>query len=143
MAFALLLTLLQSAMTALQPIVYQHGIDDIILSGRFEQLGTFSLILLVWLLLQAGLGFLNSYIGERIGQAVILKLRQYVYEHLTRLRLSFFDKTPVGTAVTRSISDGIRPSTFRFSVGGSSVSGYHYDPACNVVMSKSWHYDPL
>ncbi|MFM1898415.1 MAG: hypothetical protein RL577_655 [Bacteroidota bacterium] len=122
MAFALLLTLLQSAMTALQPVLYQHGIDNVILAGNFDQLGSFSLILLAWLILQAGLGFLNSYVGERIGQAVILKLRQYVYEHLTRLRLSFFDKTPVGTAVTRSISD-IQTITDLFSSGIITITG--------------------
>ena len=122
MVFALALTLLQSAMTALQPVLYQHGIDDVILAGNFDQLGNFSLILLGWLILQAGLGFLNSYVGERIGQAVILKLRQYVYEHLTRLRLSFFDKTPVGTAVTRSISD-IQTITDLFSSGIITITG--------------------
>jgi len=39
--------------------------------------------------------------------------------------------------------DGIEPSTFRFSVGGSSVSDYHHDPVCNVFMSKSLHYDSV
>jgi hypothetical protein len=38
--------------------------------------------------------------------------------------------------------DGIEPSSFRFSVGGSNVSGYHYESVCNVFMSKSLHYDP-
>jgi len=33
--------------------------------------------------------------------------------------------------------DGIEPSTFRFSVGGSTVSGFHYDPVSNVFMSRS------
>ena len=122
MVFALVLTLFQSAMTALQPVLYQHGIDNVILAGNFDQLGNFSLVLLGWLILQAGLGFLNSYVGERIGQAVILKLRQYVYEHLTRLRLSFFDKTPVGTAVTRSISD-IQTITDLFSSGIITITG--------------------
>jgi hypothetical protein len=38
---------------------------------------------------------------------------------------------------------GREPSTFRFSVGGISLYGYHYDPVCNVFMSKSLQYDPL
>ncbi|MFZ9970269.1 MAG: ABC transporter ATP-binding protein, partial [Bacteroidia bacterium] len=122
MVLALSLTLLQSAMAALQPVLYQYGIDRIILAGKFDQLESFSLVLFGWLLVQALLGFSNSYLGERIGQSVILKLRQYVYEHLTRLRLSFFDKTPVGTAVTRSISD-IQTITDLFSAGVITVAG--------------------
>ena len=39
--------------------------------------------------------------------------------------------------------DGIEPSTFRFSVGGSNFSGYDYESVCNVFVSASLHYDPL
>jgi hypothetical protein len=37
--------------------------------------------------------------------------------------------------------DGIEPSTFRFSVGGTGVSGYYYDSVCDVFLSKSLPYD--
>ncbi len=105
MIFAVVLTILQSALTAFQPYLYKTMIDSVIVPKQFQLLDKWAIILLIWLIAQASLGFINSYIGESIGQSVILKMRQFVYEHLVKLKLNFYDKTPVGTAVTRSISD--------------------------------------
>ena len=105
MILAIFMTIFQSVITAFQPYLYKMVIDSVIIPKQFHLLEKWALILLDWLLLQAALGFANSYLSESIAQSVILKLRQYVYDHLTRLKLSFYDKTPVGTAVTRSISD--------------------------------------
>ncbi len=119
---AVLLTVLQSLFTALQPYLYKIIIDEVIIAQQFQWLAVACGILLAWLLLQAFLGFYNSYLAAIIAQGVILKLRQYVYEHLTRLKLRFFDKTPVGTAVTRSISD-IQTITDLFASGVITILG--------------------
>lgn len=119
---AVLLTVLQSLFTALQPYLYKIIIDEVIIAQQFQWLASACGILLGWLLLQAFLGFYNSYLAAIIAQGVILKLRQYVYEHLTRLKLRFFDKTPVGTAVTRSISD-IQTITDLFASGVITILG--------------------
>ena len=102
---AVFLTVFQSLFTALQPYLYKVIIDEVILAEQYQWLGTACSILLGWLFFQALIGFYNSYLAAKIAQSIILKLRQYVYDHLIRLKLSFFDKTPVGTAVTRSVSD--------------------------------------
>lgn len=120
--FAVSLTIIQSLLTATQPYLYKIVIDQVILANRFNQLDFWCAILLGWLIIQAGLGFVNAYLSERIAQSIILKLRQFVYDHLIRLKLSFFDKTPVGTAVTRSISD-IQTITDLFSSGIITILG--------------------
>ena len=122
MIIAIVLTIFQSVSTAFQPYLYKTVIDSVIIPKQFHLLEKWALILLGWLLLQAALGFANSYLSESIAQSVILKLRQYVYDHLTRLKLSFYDKTPVGTAVTRSISD-IQTITDLFSSGVITIAG--------------------
>lgn len=122
MVFAIVLTILQSTLTAFQPYLYKTMIDSVIVPKQFHLLDKWAMILLVWLIVQASLGFINSYIGENIGQSVILKMRQFVYEHLVRLKLNFYDKTPVGTAVTRSISD-IQTITDLFSSGVITIAG--------------------
>lgn len=122
MIFAVVLTLLQSALTAFQPYLYKTMIDSVIVPKQFQLLDKWAMILLIWLIAQASLGFINSYIGESIGQSVILKMRQFVYEHLVKLKLNFYDKTPVGTAVTRSISD-IQTITDLFSSGVITIAG--------------------
>ena len=48
-----------------------------------------------------------------------------------------------GNAPKKMARDGIETSTFRFSVGGRSVSGYRYDSVSIVLLSKSLHYDLL
>ena len=120
--FAVLLTIFQSLLTATQPYLYKVVIDQVILVGKFNQLIFWCSILLTWLIVQAGLGFVNAYLSEKIAQTIILKLRQFVYDHLIRLKVSFFDKTPVGTAVTRSISD-IQTITDLFSSGIITILG--------------------
>ncbi len=122
MIIAVLLTIIQSVITAFQPYLYKTVIDKVIIPKQFQLLEKWSLILLIWLIVQALLGFANSYISESIAQSVILKLRQYIYDHLTRLKLSFYDKTPVGTAVTRSISD-VQTITDLFSSGVITIAG--------------------
>ena len=119
---AVFLTVFQSLFTALQPYLYKVIIDEVILAEQYQWLGTACSILLGWLFFQALIGFYNSYLAAKIAQSIILKLRQYVYDHLIRLKLSFFDKTPVGTAVTRSVSD-IQTITDLFSAGIITILG--------------------
>ena len=40
-----------------------------------------------------------------MGQSVIKDLRINVFNHITRLKLKFFDKTPLGQLITRTVSD--------------------------------------
>lgn len=122
MIIAVILTIIQSVITAFQPYLYKTVIDEVIIPKQFQLLEKWALILLIWLIVQALLGFANSYLSESIAQSVILKLRQYIYDHLTRLKLSFYDKTPVGTAVTRSISD-VQTITDLFSSGVITIAG--------------------
>ncbi len=121
-AIAIFLTIFQSLLTALQPYIYKLIIDEVILVGKFDYLAIWCGGLVIWLVVQASLAFTNSYLAENIAQNVIIKLRQYVYEHLTKLRLSFFDKTAVGTAVTRSVSD-IQTITDLFASGIITILG--------------------
>lgn len=122
MIIAVFLTITQSVITAFQPYLYKIVIDKVIIPKQFQLLEKWALILLIWIIVQALLGFANSYISESIAQSVILKLRQYIYDHLTRLKLSFYDITPVGTAVTRSISD-VQTITDLFSSGVITIAG--------------------
>ncbi len=122
MIIAVILTIIQSVITAFQPYLYKTVIDEVIIPKQFQLLEKWALILLIWLIVQALLGFANSYLSESIAQSVILKLRHYIYDHLTRLKLSFYDKTPVGTAVTRSISD-VQTITDLFSSGVITIAG--------------------
>lgn len=120
--WAVALTIVQSLLAAVQPWFYQHVIDDYIVRLDLHGLGIWALIILGMLLFQSALGFATSYLAELIGQNVILQMRNFVYKHLVSLRLSFFDKTPVGTAVTRTISD-IETIAELFASGLITIAG--------------------
>src|SRR5205085_11095867 len=57
------------------------------------------------LLLQTLLQYYHTYITSLLGQVVIKDLRVQLFRHISHLRLKYFDHTPIGTLVTRTISD--------------------------------------
>jgi ATP-binding cassette subfamily B protein len=63
------------------------------------------LLILGLLVIQSVVQYVHTYVSGRIAQFVIRDLRIQLYEHLINLRLRFFDKTPIGRLVTRTISD--------------------------------------
>ena len=119
---AVSLTIFQSILAATQPWFFQHVIDRYVMTADVHGITQWAFILLCLLIFQAVLGFANSYLTELIGQNVIFEMRNYVYRHLTRLKLIFFDKTPVGTAVTRTISD-IETIAELFASGLITIAG--------------------
>jgi ATP-binding cassette subfamily B protein len=63
------------------------------------------LLLLGILVIEALLQFTNIYVTNLLGQNIIKDLRLQVYKHILKLKNTYFDNTPVGMLVTRSISD--------------------------------------
>ncbi len=63
------------------------------------------LLLLGVLFTEAILQFTNIYVTNLLGQNIVKDLRLQVYTHILKLKNTYFDNTPVGTLVTRAISD--------------------------------------
>jgi ATP-binding cassette subfamily B multidrug efflux pump len=57
------------------------------------------------LLIEAVAYYFYTYSANWLGQTVIRDIRQEVYDHISSLKLQYFDRTPIGTLVTRVISD--------------------------------------
>jgi len=64
-----------------------------------------SALFMLILILSFGFNFLHVYAMEYTGQRVMNDLRIRVFDHIQRLSLSFFDRTPVGRLVTRATND--------------------------------------
>lgn len=116
------LTILQGLLVGLQPYLIQQTLDVQVAGRDVNGIARMSLILLGLVLLQALITFLSGYFSARAGQEVVRTLRNYVYEHLVALRMKFYDKTPVGTLVTRTISD-IETIADLFSAGLITIAG--------------------
>ncbi|HWA34771.1 MAG TPA: ABC transporter ATP-binding protein [Cyclobacteriaceae bacterium] len=83
----------------------QVMLDDYVSAGNFQMVIYFTILLFVLLLINSALQYTHTYLSGRIGQYVIRDIRIKLYEHIVSLRLRFFDKTPIGRLVTRTISD--------------------------------------
>ena len=89
----------------LRPYLIQYTVDHAILVPDEGLLKRMILGIIGILLLEGLLNYLFTQITNRLGQNVIYDLRVRVFAHILRLRLRYFDTTPIGTSVTRTISD--------------------------------------
>ena len=119
---AIALTFGMAFLGPFRPFVIQYTIDHFIANNNQFGLVNMSLLLLLMLVLQAGMQVWSTILTNYLGQNVIKDLRMQVFDYLTGLRLLFYDKTPVGTLVTRTISD-IETIADVFSEGLINISG--------------------
>ena len=117
-----MLTLVAGLVTPLRPYLVQVTIDKYILANNPSGLKTMMLVLVAVLFFQALLDYANSYLSAWLGQTIIKDVRQKLYAHLLQFRLSFFDRTPIGRLITRSISD-IETISDIFTEGLADIAG--------------------
>lgn len=89
----------------LRPWLVQYTIDSKITNGDMPGLTQMIALLLGLLLLQAVGEYFHTYISSLLGQNVIKDMRIKLYRHLINFRLKFYDNTPIGRLVTRTVSD--------------------------------------
>lgn len=92
-------------LSVLSPALIKITIDDYVMAGDMQMLYVMTAAMLAAILLQAGLSYIFTYISGWLGQNIILRLRSNVFGHLVKSNVSFFDRTPIGTTTTRTISD--------------------------------------
>ncbi|GAB2673330.1 ABC transporter ATP-binding protein [Paenibacillus thermoaerophilus] len=107
--FLLILLCAVGAISAdlLQPYLVKVAIDNDILLG---DKGTGWLIgICAAYLVSAVAAMLLAYgmanLIQRAGQAIVASLRKDLFEHITKLSMSFFDRYPIGSLVTHESSD--------------------------------------
>lgn len=99
------LTILLGAVGTSRPILIKYTIDQFVINPDAHGLLMYSLLMFALLFVESGLQFAFIYIANYLGQSVIRDIRQQLYQHIIRFRLHFFDRTPLGTLVTRAVSD--------------------------------------
>lgn len=103
--FVIVLTFLLGILTPIRPMLIQYTLDTHVQYGNYWAMVNVMLIILGLLVVQSAVQYAHTYISGRIAQFIIRDIRIQLYEHLIKLRLRFFDKTPIGRLVTRTISD--------------------------------------
>jgi ATP-binding cassette, subfamily B, multidrug efflux pump len=99
------LTIFLAVSALLQPILIQDTLDNYILLNDYSGM-VFNVELMVGqLLIQTIAQYYQTHLTNSLGQSVIRDLRIDVFNHITSLRLKYFDRTPIGMLITRTVSD--------------------------------------
>ena len=106
-----------------RPKLIGHMVDKYIVEEQDEnQLFLWTLLIVGLLVFEAILRFLSSYFSNLFAQSIIRDLRKELMEHFLTFRIKYFDKTPVGTVITRLVSD-LEAITQVFSAGMIAIAG--------------------
>ncbi len=102
---AVVITILVSSLGPMRPYLIRRAIDNHIMKGDYHGLTTIAVFLIVSLILQSCVQYVQTLVTTWIGQQTVLDLRQELFAHLQRLSMRFFDRNPVGRLVTRLTND--------------------------------------
>lgn len=99
------LTVGVALVSPLRPLITQVTVDDYILKNNTNGLVWMITLMVALLFLQTAIQYYHTYLTNTLGQSVIKDLRTDVFNHITKLKLGYFDKTPIGQLITRTVSD--------------------------------------
>lgn len=120
--FAIILTLGMAFIGPYRPYLIQYTLDNYVANNDTNGLIWMSALILALLIVNSFMQLGSTLLTSFLGQTIIKDLRNKVYRHLTQLRLTFFDRTPVGTLVTRTVND-IETVSDIFSEGMINILG--------------------
>ena len=104
----------------LRPKLVQVMVDDYITVKNIPGLMNMAMVFVGVLILEALLRYIFIYSTNLLGQSVIRDLRVNVFNHISKLKLTYFDRTPIGTSTTRTIND-IETINTVFSQGAITI----------------------
>jgi ATP-binding cassette, subfamily B, multidrug efflux pump len=120
---ALFLTLLLSALAVVRPLLISESLNEYVIKQKdISGLTRICLFIFGFLVLEAICQIINMRITSLLGQNIVKDLRNQVYKHILHLRNTYFDNSPVGTLVTRAVSD-IESLNDVFSQGFIVIAG--------------------
>jgi len=87
------------------PYLTKQAIDFHILAGDWKGLRPLALLLILILMVNFSLQYIQAMVLERLGQGVMHTLRMKLFSHILSLPLSFFQHNAVGRLTTRVTND--------------------------------------
>ena len=103
--WSVILTILLAVVAPVRPFLIKYTLDHYILQGQYKGLLMMTVVMLLLLVVQSAIQYSHTLLTNILGQSAIRDLRIDVFNHITTLRLKYFDKTPIGQLITRTVSD--------------------------------------
>jgi ATP-binding cassette subfamily B multidrug efflux pump len=119
---AAFLTIFLAASALIQPFLMQITLDKYILGNNYNGLVVMISLMIAQLIIQTLAQYYQTYSTNSLGQSVIRDLRIDIFNHIMSLRLKYFDRTPIGMLITRTVSD-LETIADIFSEGLISIVG--------------------
>ncbi|MBP6386995.1 MAG: ABC transporter ATP-binding protein [Pseudarcicella sp.] len=116
------LIMLMACVVPLNPLLIRYTIDHYIAEQNQSKLLQMFFLMIAVLLVQGALQFVITYNAGWLGQTVIRDIRVQLYQKILSLKLKFFDDTPIGRLVTRTVSD-VETLNDVFSEGLAAIAG--------------------
>ena len=103
--FVMISAILLSAFSTLTPYLLKITVDEYIRPKDYEGLLLLVGFMFLSLLFEVVFQFLFVFYANWLGQKVIKDLRVKLFNKIIYFKMAYFDNTPVGRLVTRSVSD--------------------------------------
>ncbi|MBC8052031.1 MAG: ABC transporter ATP-binding protein [Sphingobacteriaceae bacterium] len=103
--WSVVLTIALALIAPLRPLLIQYTLDKHIFTNNYHGLVTITLLLLALLAVQTIVQYFHTFLTNTLGQSTIRDLRIAVFNHISKLKLRYFDRTPIGQLITRTVSD--------------------------------------
>jgi ATP-binding cassette subfamily B protein len=116
------LTVFLAFIAVMQPVLMQKTLDDYILLNNYNGLVVMVGLMIAQIIIQTIAQYYQTFSTNALGQSVIRDLRIDIFNHITSLRLKYFDRTPIGVLITRTVSD-LETIADIFSEGLISIIG--------------------
>ncbi len=103
---AFVFTILLAGITMMRPMLLGQIVNEFIIHTQNpDALLRWMLLLLAMIFAEGVLQFLGTYMSNLLAQYIIRDIRHKLFAHLSGFNMKYFDKTPIGTLVTRVITD--------------------------------------
>ncbi len=102
---AIILAVILAPLSTMRPYFIQVMVDDYIFQYDVPGMMKIVMILFGLLFVEVILRYIFIFSSNWLGQSVIRDLRVRVFNHISSLKLRYFDTTPIGTSTTRTIND--------------------------------------
>lgn len=110
---SIILTITLSFTSVVRPMLIRHTVNEYVQvptdpsheSFLKENLELFVMLMVGMLLIESIMQFINQYSTSLIGQRIVRDIRTQLHGKILGFRSKYFDNTPIGTLVTRVVSD--------------------------------------
>lgn len=137
-------TVLSAGIAVASPVLAGNVVRVISRNGSVSAVTILAFVIAGLALLDLAISLVSQYLSSRIGGGIIYDIRTKVFEHLQRMGIAFFIRTPTGALVSRINNDVIgAQQAFTSTLFGVVSNVIHVILTAAVMVMLSWQVTVL